>query len=720
MAKGNKARKSRVARGRGKGASSRFVDDEAADSDDGVLVEAECVQSWIAGYRGETLTSHSSVASRDNSEGYNMVPNEADLAFIDDHGSVNPSKPEGKGTARTKQKARRVSGSVIDIQDSSDEEDLTAMAVDDRVFALIYALHRLSDIRLKASTLPSPLATRSTSKARVGLPEKGIIFSDDKEKDLGQASDQTKQPDAVLPFQMDPEQLLQFNAWMAMKNGGTALEPSARRSSVRGMKTEEKEDADKATLRSRRPTTRALRQLSPDWDLPLGISEQPEASKGKKRTSSARKRAATDSDEDTDIESRREKVSMNRASRPIGTYMDPPSVPNIEGMGDNRKGLTMAQFFSGKSVAKQDEEVEASKDEVLLPDGQIDDSVNGSDTEPPSTVFLEDLDTYKAYFDPRAPCGVNDPELQDPVLAPGYADLHPLPRGGREVLPAFEPQGMAFEDTGDFKGGRVNFSSWKRHLKHMLADNSIGALVFKEAEPNFINPSRVSPLRLSRQASPGSNPTYRLLVGTRIATCVSALFCSESVIVEAAKIGAKSERMRKWVSGIFHNQEWERFEALMCLVFGEQTMYSQITPKKAVAFQTMISPETTGVSKDTDIRFAASTPADMFTPVVSKSPSKKPGTPKAVIKSKTLLAYNDPIPVYDARKVVLDFQADLGRLDQVLPRFAGEIPFSSFIVVGYTASSYQAARSGSTEKVAQLGCNVLWVIVCGTPVLRKK
>lgn len=41
-----------------------------------------------------------------------------------------------------------------------------------------------------------------------------------------------------------------------MKNGGTALEPSARRSSVRGMKTEEKEDADKATLRSRRPTTR--------------------------------------------------------------------------------------------------------------------------------------------------------------------------------------------------------------------------------------------------------------------------------------------------------------------------------------------------------------------------------------------------------------------------------------------------------------------------------
>jgi len=131
----------------------------------------------------------------------------------------------------------------------------------------------------------------------------------------------------------------------------------------------------------------------------------------------------------------------------------------------------------------------------------------------------------------------------------------------------------------------------------MHPSNSIGALLFKEAEPNFINPSRVSPLKLSRQLTSGSSPTQRLLVGTRIAVCVSALFCSESVVVEPARIGAKSERMRKWVSGIFHNQEWERFEALMCLIFGEDVMYSQISPKMAISFQTMISPELAGISK---------------------------------------------------------------------------------------------------------------------------
>ncbi|KAJ6581757.1 hypothetical protein B0H19DRAFT_929623, partial [Mycena capillaripes] len=73
------------------------------------------------------------------------------------------------------------------------------------------------------------------------------------------------------------------------------------------------------------------------------------------------------------------------------------------------------------------------------------------------------------------------------------------------------------------------------------------------------------------------------------------------------------------------------------------------------------------------------------------------------------------VPVYDARKVVVDFESDLPRLDEVLPPFVGEVPFGSFIVVGYTCSMYHSTLSGSNERVANLGCNVLWVIVCGTP-----
>lgn len=128
----------------------------------------------------------------------------------------------------------------------------------------------------------------------------------------------------------------------------------------------------------------------------------------------------------------------------------------------------------------------------------------------------------------------------------------------------------------------------------MFASNSLGSIVFERAEPRYINPSRVSPMILSRNSVPGGSGSQRLQVDGRVAVCVSALFCTESRLVSPARIGGKTERMRKWISGIFHNQEWERFESLMCLVFAEHVLRAQISPKKALSFQTMMSPVENG------------------------------------------------------------------------------------------------------------------------------
>ncbi|KAJ6536054.1 hypothetical protein B0H19DRAFT_963312, partial [Mycena capillaripes] len=73
------------------------------------------------------------------------------------------------------------------------------------------------------------------------------------------------------------------------------------------------------------------------------------------------------------------------------------------------------------------------------------------------------------------------------------------------------------------------------------------------------------------------------------------------------------------------------------------------------------------------------------------------------------------VPVYDARKTVVDYDTDLDRLGEVLPLFPGEVPVGSFVVVGYTVSSYMAAVGGGNDRVPHVGCNILWVIVCGTP-----
>ncbi|KAJ7255611.1 hypothetical protein C8J57DRAFT_1013282, partial [Mycena rebaudengoi] len=73
------------------------------------------------------------------------------------------------------------------------------------------------------------------------------------------------------------------------------------------------------------------------------------------------------------------------------------------------------------------------------------------------------------------------------------------------------------------------------------------------------------------------------------------------------------------------------------------------------------------------------------------------------------------VPVYDARKTVINFETDLDRLDKRLPLFTGEVPFGSFVVVGYTCTTYPGTLSGASTKVPHLGLNILWVILCGTP-----
>ncbi|KAJ7733482.1 hypothetical protein B0H16DRAFT_1468073 [Mycena metata] len=583
--------------------------------------------------------------------------------------------------SKNKGKSRRVDPqAVIDVTNSSGEEchsrilysltfadrsnrDMAAIARDDRMFP--------KPNGVKSTMLPAPLTTRSATTKRASTDVasgSGIV----KKAKVATRVSSSKAVDSQDP---DEDEMSDFMTAWKLHKAARATTNHVELSEDDGSVSRAENNTNNSKLKSSQKQIKVEKngggapKYSPDWDPPDGVLDEDSAeTKATSGAAGARLNHDTEGEDSDTAASREKRVSLQR----------------------DKTGKRAA-------AAKDATEVDsASRDTEMA--NPIDPD------ETPSTVFLEDLETYKAYFDPSAECGVADPDLQDPALIPGYAALHPLP-AGRRILPSFDPQGVT-ESEGDegIKGGRVKFSSWTRHLRNMLADNSIGALIFKESEPNFINPSRVSPLRLSSQSTTAASPTQRLMV--------------ESVLVEAAKISPKSERMRKWVSGVFHNQEWERFESLMCLVFGEDLMYTQISPKKAVSFQTMLSPDSAGAVKDTDSRFKAEAPSDMFTPIKSKAP-KKASPSKPSIKTKTLLAYNEDVPIYDARKVVVDFQADLGRLNDVLPKFIGEIPFSSFVVVGYTASCYKGARGGSAEKVAQLGCNIVWVIVCGTPVKRR-
>jgi hypothetical protein len=77
------------------------------------------------------------------------------------------------------------------------------------------------------------------------------------------------------------------------------------------------------------------------------------------------------------------------------------------------------------------------------------------------------------------------------------------------------------------------------------------------------------------------------------------------------------------------------------------------------------------------------------------------------------LSVNDQllaVPVYDGRKTYFDVNADLGYLDEVLPRFEENIPQHSCVVIGHTTTCYKRRDDGWG-----VGFNIKWAVVLATP-----
>ncbi|KAJ7183730.1 hypothetical protein C8R46DRAFT_1209879 [Mycena filopes] len=659
-----------------------------------------------------------------------------------------------------------VRADVIELADTSDE-DLTAMDVDDSVFK--------KPGGVKASALPPSLLTRSAAaKKKTSTASDAEPRVKEEEIDDSQQADDPDEAPALVDGVMNAYALAMVrfvNNLFAQHSGKSSIpapSPVPASSGASRGKKGVRVDHDAvalnagmvASLHSPIRISKGVKKprYSPDWDPPpvsellddIGRRTLPSprtpVKRGRVESPSTRSKSrakgkgkATQSSEVPALEDvpsdewasppKKKKIASGSGSKAAAAKPrlkvespdpedDPPKadgslssflvrmgypVVPASGIGEEVTPLTMAQF----------QRVSAGEMDAAAVT-QADEDDNGSDVD---TVFLEDIEVYRVYFNSKARCGVFDLRLQAPSLRHTYLLLHPLP-ANRRIVASYDRNRNSTDDIDMSTGGRVNWESWYNQNPRMLAANSVGAMVFVEAKPNFVNVSRISPLRLNTRVSTGSSSTYRLHIDDRVAICVSAMCTTESFLVAPKRIGLKTERMRKWVSGVFHDQEWERFESAVCLLFHEQMMYSQIT-NKALSFQTMISPENTPQqSSPAEQRNARTVPSSMFSspsPVKSAAPARTPRSYKS--SSKTLLAYNDPVPIYDARKTIVNFEKDLSRLDDVLPLFPGEIPVGSFTVVGYTLSSYMANLSGTSNRVPHVGCNVLWAIVCGTPYI---
>ena len=71
------------------------------------------------------------------------------------------------------------------------------------------------------------------------------------------------------------------------------------------------------------------------------------------------------------------------------------------------------------------------------------------------------------------------------------------------------------------------------------------------------------------------------------------------------------------------------------------------------------------------------------------------------------------VPVYDGRKAKFSLKSDVDNLEKVLDRYNehdGEVPNGACVVIGYTVTQFP-----DRDNVANVGLNIMWVIVIGEP-----
>ncbi|KAJ7698789.1 hypothetical protein B0H16DRAFT_1484344 [Mycena metata] len=323
---------------------------------------------------------------------------------------------------------------------------------------------------------------------------------------------------------------------------------------------------------------------------------------------------------------------------------------------------------------------------------------------PTDNLFLQDLTEYKANYNPNYPCEVADLDLQDDLLKDSYLGLPPLP--DRAVLPAYTRNGSA-DDTA--KGGHLIFSGWSEAIKNCTATTISNAITFDHSGVH-INPVRASPALITTRPTRDNSPNLRLNVGNRVAICVTCGMCIVSHIIHTVRTHGPQPREHKYILFMMHNQDWERWSAFMCLCFSQPYLYANITDR-AIQVGSIKKPiETTTQSPAQSLPKGSSA---MMTPV---RPAATQFRSRYALEADNIgnALPHASLPAYDATNRDVDFETDLTNLN-AFPHWRGEVPAGAFIVLGYTASTYQTNVVKSGPKEEHVSANLLWVMVCGVP-----
>lgn len=113
-----------------------------------------------------------------------------------------------------------------------------------------------------------------------------------------------------------------------------------------------------------------------------------------------------------------------------------------------------------------------------------------------------------------------------------------------------------------------------------IFSDALAAVVFQQSG-RYLNPSRASPLNAYSVHTSTDDSRSVMYAGKSVAVLVSSVLLDSSHLVTVPDRGL----VQHYISGIFHNQEWERFCAFMCMVFGHPELTAQVS-LDALSFST--------------------------------------------------------------------------------------------------------------------------------------
>ncbi|THU94770.1 hypothetical protein K435DRAFT_860235 [Dendrothele bispora CBS 962.96] len=291
-----------------------------------------------------------------------------------------------------------------------------------------------------------------------------------------------------------------------------------------------------------------------------------------------------------------------------------------------------------------------------------------------------------------ATCEVTRADLQDDLLimeGVDYASLPPLRSGTLVSWNSNAP-----------RKGLVRFSEWRS-----LGDEANILFIidfFKFIHhDNFVNLARIDPRELT--AFNMSSNYIKSALYTRnheLAICLFPIHVEGSFINGFARTSTTPPKRFRKLEGLLHSQEADRAIGVITMVLGEgdKDMAADIIGDVLTFSTRFEQPQ-------------QNDPNRVFSPSTSSTSS-------APNSSTTLsLPFDAEIPVYDARSLggvspKFDVYTDLPRIDAILPRFEGEIPVQSLVVV---ACSITTILTHKTPRL-KANFNLRFAILLGTPV----